>query len=1162
MLPQGGAETIPGEPSTELLALLLDNTDASFILLNADRKVILFNRKAFQLVQKHLNKELYNGFPFMDAVDSDRKLLVGKVLDLAFQGKGQELEMPAFHKQDKSLYISNSYKPILDDRKVVVAVLITSTDVTKAKLAEEALKESEERWRFALEGSNHGLWDWNIPSGSVYFSNSFKQLHGFTEEQGDTDYHDWEQRVHPMDLEVVRGRISEHLESNNPYYESVFRMQGGISSYRWILARGMIIEKDETGAPLRMIGTHTDITAQKDAEESYKLLFYDHPIPMWTYDPETLLITEVNDATVKLYGYTRPEFLKLTLVDLLRPEDVPILYNILEEFERTKVASHQIRHRKKSGEIFFVQVTRSVVKLEGRELRLVSINDITKQVEANEDLKKSNERFHFAAKATSDAVYDWNLQTNDLFWGEGLTTLFSYRSEEVSIATWENLIHPDDRLRVSKGLFCLITDTRKKFWKEQYRFCKKDGTYAHVIDKGFIIRDLNGEAVRMIGAMQDITEIKQSEIALSVSNERYKFASLATSDVIWDWDLSTETVVCSETFTKLLGWQLPEGNLLPVATAFNYIHTEDRENALSLLKASSDDQSCSNFALVVRCYRSDNAIAVVSCKGYISRDASGKAIRVIGALSDITDKKYTSDLLELERKTLEKSTDRETPLKEVVDTLLGGLEELHPGLMASVLLQKKDGTIQHLSAPSLPDSFTSALNGIQMGAGDGSCGAAMYWKKMVITESIETDPLFANYRSLASSFNISAAWSVPIIDSEGTVMGSFAIYHPVARKPNESELNSIERAKNLLRILLENHISLSRLQTANDRFDSVLRATHDLIWDWELETDAFYRDKEGMQKVLGVYDERAIHSFHSWLARIHSEDQEKVQRVINKILTSSDQDIFELEYRFKRDDNRYNYVYDRGIILRDTTGKPVRMIGAAQDITLRKELEQQLVQRELEKQKLIGQATIETQEQERSEIGKELHDNVNQVLTTTKLYLDLSLSNPEMKDELIQKSTKNVIYVINEIRQLSRSLMNPSLGDLGLLDSIHDLIENINLTRKLHVVLTAPKDLEGLLDEQRKLTIFRIVQEALNNAIKHAKATTVQVKLKNDATSLSLNICDDGLGFDPASVIKGSGLKNIQNRVYLSDASFAIRSKPGKGCKIEIKFPLTSIKTT
>ncbi len=996
----------------------------------------------------------------------------------------------------------------------------------------------------------------------MFFSNSYKQLHSLSDEEIGNHYRDWDKRVHPLDRAGVKAAIDKHLQSNVPYYESVYRMGAEGRGYKWIMARGMILERDKDGAPLRMIGTHTDITEQKNAEESYKLLFYSHPIPMWTYDPQTLLITEVNDAAMKLYGYTRPEFLELTLFHLIDPEDEPVLHTILEEFERTKLASHNIRHRKKSGERFFVEVTRNAIKQEGKDLRLVSIKDITEQVEATEELKRSNERFYFAAKATSDAVYDWNLQTGDLDWGEGLTTLFSYRSSEISVATRENLIHPEERACVLKALSKLITHSKKKFWKEQYRFRKKDGSYAYVMDRGFIIRDAAGTALRMIGAIQDLTEIKLRETALLISNERYNYASLATSDVIWDWDLAAQTVVCSDNYTKLFGYPLPEGNVLPAGTAFTFIHPDERTEVLAQLEATIADPNLTHFTMSFKCRRSDEATVFVTCKGYISRDREGKAVRVIGALSDITDKKYTADLLELERKTLEKSTARETPLQEVVETLLRGLEELHPGMKASVLLRKKDSTVQHLSAPSLPDAFKNALNGSKLSAGDGSCGAAMHGKRMVISENIEKDPLFTQFRGLASDFGIRSAWSVPIIDSEGTVMGSFALYHGTTGKPTDNELNSIERAKNLLRILLENHFSLSRLQTANERFDSVMRATHDLIWDWDLETGTFYRDAEGIEKVLGIQDPVSIPDFYSWLARIHHEDHEQVQSLIHKIITTSGQDVFELEYRFRRDDGGYNFVYDRGIILRDAEGTPKRMIGAAQDITLRKELEQQLVQRELEKQKLIGQATLETQELERGEIGKELHDNVNQVLTTTKLYLDLSLSNPEMKDELIQKSSKNVIYVINEIRQLSRSLMNPSLGDLGLVDSIHDLIDNINLTRKLHVELTAPEELETLLDEQRKLTIFRIVQEALNNAIKHAKATTVQLKFKKEAAILTLKICDDGVGFDPLTVRRGTGLKNIQNRVYLSDAPLAIKSKPGKGCTLEIKFPITFIKTT
>lgn len=370
------------------------------------------------------------------------------------------------------------------------------------------------------------------------------------------------------------------------------------------------------------------------------------------------------------------------------------------------------------------------------------------------------------------------------------------------------------------------------------------------------------------------------------------------------------------------------------------------------------------------------------------------------------------------------------------------------------------------------------------------------------------------------------------------------------------ELNTLERIRNIIRILMEYHWSLNEIKKANEQFDVVMKATHDLIWDWDLQANHVYRSALGLEKVYGLKDNKSIETMEGWITHIHPEDVENIQKTISGIVLGNKANTFDIEYRFRRDDGNYSYVYDRGMVLRNKEGKPVRLIGAAQDITERKRLEEELLRTELEKQKAINQATVDSQEQERSEIGKELHDNVNQILTTTKLYLDLALTNIELKDELIQKSNKNIISVINEIRQLSRSLMNPTIGDLGLMDSIHDLIENINITRKLHVNLVADHELESLLSPNYKLTVFRIIQEALNNAIKHAKARTVEIRFKRFGTSIMLSIKDDGTGFDSASVKLGAGLKNIQNRVYLVNGTYALQTSPGKGCKIIINFPI------
>jgi len=338
---------------------------------------------------------------------------------------------------------------------------------------------------------------------------------------------------------------------------------------------------------------------------------------------------------------------------------------------------------------------------------------------------------------------------------------------------------------------------------------------------------------------------------------------------------------------------------------------------------------------------------------------------------------------------------------------------------------------------------------------------------------------------------------------------------------------------------------------ANERYDIVANATHDLIWDWNLETNEVYRDPKGLSKVYGITNNETIRHINDWIERVHYEDLPRVQSVILKIVNAKDENLFDVEYRFRKDNGDYAYIYDRGYILRNKEGNAYRMIGAAQDITEKKRLEEEL----LNQQKAITQATISTQEKERTEISKELHDNVNQVLTTTKLYLDLAITNPELKDELILKSSKNIISVITEIRKLSQSLMIPSLEDLGLLDSIEDLVEGINATKKIHAVFVHEKIDETVLNENQKLTLFRITQEALNNTIRHANATRTTIELSNNKKRVQLVIKDNGKGFDSFSSKKGAGLNNIRNRVYLLSGQLTINTHPGKGCALVVELP-------
>jgi signal transduction histidine kinase len=224
-----------------------------------------------------------------------------------------------------------------------------------------------------------------------------------------------------------------------------------------------------------------------------------------------------------------------------------------------------------------------------------------------------------------------------------------------------------------------------------------------------------------------------------------------------------------------------------------------------------------------------------------------------------------------------------------------------------------------------------------------------------------------------------------------------------------------------------------------------------------------------------------------------------------------------------------------------------------------KKAEEKLLKQELDKQKLIAQAIIDAQEKERAEIGKELHDNINQILSTTKLYLELAKNDNDQRLNLINRSAGNIHNAIHEIRNISRSLVPASIGDLGLQDSVADLVENIRTTRTIHVEFYPVGQFDAIISDKTKLMLFRIIQEQVNNVLKHSGARNliIELILEESDQRIELNITDDGKGFNPGSVGKsGLGLSNITSRASLFGGKVTIQSEPGNGCKLSVQIPL------
>jgi signal transduction histidine kinase len=225
----------------------------------------------------------------------------------------------------------------------------------------------------------------------------------------------------------------------------------------------------------------------------------------------------------------------------------------------------------------------------------------------------------------------------------------------------------------------------------------------------------------------------------------------------------------------------------------------------------------------------------------------------------------------------------------------------------------------------------------------------------------------------------------------------------------------------------------------------------------------------------------------------------------------------------------------------------------------RKRLEAALEESLIQQQRAVTEATIKGQEKEREQLGIELHDNINQILATSKLYLDYALSESPIKKDALLKSKEFIGMATAEIRKLSHSLLPPSLEEFGLITALEELICPLSATGNFHIKKNWDSFREQGLRKDQKLTIYRIFQEQLNNIIKHANAknviTSLRVINESEAGDVELSIKDDGKGFDPAQKKNGVGLRNIASRAGLFGGSVTIHSEPGHGCELKVIFP-------
>lgn len=345
------------------------------------------------------------------------------------------------------------------------------------------------------------------------------------------------------------------------------------------------------------------------------------------------------------------------------------------------------------------------------------------------------------------------------------------------------------------------------------------------------------------------------------------------------------------------------------------------------------------------------------------------------------------------------------------------------------------------------------------------------------------------------------------------------------------------------------------IRNLNDRYSAISAATNQILYEWDLITDNV-EFNEVFFNVTGYKhgSEATKGSLHVHL--VHPDDRQRIDETLRACFENKKAN-WSGVYRFKIADGSYRNMHSRGIIRFGTKNEALRMLGTIEDITEREQLNEKLMREQVSAQRKINEAVLDAQEKERAFIGRELHDNVNQILTTASLYLELAESESFQSPNTVHEIRALIRRGIEEIRLLSRQLTPPILRDIGLTVAIKDLVGLVAKASSIHFSVNTGADIVHELSNEKSLVLYRICQELLNNVIKYSGAINCFIILeKTRKKQVRLIIKDDGKGFDAITTKKGIGLNSTVARVEIYGGSFQINSSPGKGCTVVVEIPL------
>jgi PAS domain S-box-containing protein len=730
--------------------------------------------------------------------------------------------------------------------------------------------------------------------------------------------------------------------------------------------------------------------------------------------------------------------------------------------------------------------------------------DVTERKLAEQALRESEAALTEAQRLANVGSWQWDVQTDTVTWSEQLYRIAGIDPSlpAVSYQGHATLYTHESWLRLRSAVEEALRSGAP--YELDLEMNHSDGIRKWIIAKGEVRRDGAGNIVKLRGTVDDITVRKRAQEELRKSEERLRLAIQAGKMFTCDWDATTNVFTHSPESVQILGED--QASSSTGEQILDSVHPEDRE--VFTAAAASLTPEKPDIRISYRMMRSDGTVIWLERNSRAQFDPQGRLLRIIGIVTDITERKRAEDAV---RQSEEK-------YRRIVETTNEGIWLLDSNFDTSFVNRQMAEMLGYQPAEMLGRSVFDYF--FPEDVGRKRRGLARRREK----HSEQLDDRLRRKDGAELWVRMTA---IPISKDNGDFDGSMAIVADISSQ----------------------RLAEIALRESESRFRLVANTAPMLIWMSDTSRLCTYFNHSWL-----AFTGRSLEQElgNGWTEGVHPEDLQKCFDTYVQAFDAHEK--FTIEYRLQRYDGEYRWVLDLGVPRFNQDGSFAGYIGSCVDVTDRKLAEEALSG--------VNSKLIEAQERERARISRELHDDISQRLAMLTIELEqlgqkFFDSPPDLLHRVARLRNQSA-DIATDVQSLSHELHSSKLEYLGITTAMRAFCHEFSDQQNVEVVF-AHDEIPRTLPQDISLCLFRVSQEALQNAVKHSGVRHFDVELRCASDAIQLTVRDSGSGFDPegASKTQGLGLVSMAERVKLVGGRLLIDSQPHRGTTIHAKVPLS-----